>query len=482
MNFPRTTVMAALVCGLLVSAGVTACGRPGQGRTGTTPVLVIGIDGLEWDILLPLMAQGELPHLSGLMARGAAGRLETLEPTLSPVIWTTMATGKPPAAHGITDFTWNDPATGEKRLFTSRQRRVPAVWTIASAAGRAVDVAGWWNTWPAEEINGRMVSQFSSLDQGQRVWKGTVHEGVPDQTWPPELYEAILPTVRDVAARFPEMTADQDLAPAWKMLFPSLPAELTPLERRLVEDSIWAFRADATYTAISEEFLRDQTADLTLVYLGSPDVAGHRFFRHYRPGAYAHPPRETAVAAFGDVIPATYRFVDGLVGRLLAAAAPGTSVMVVSDHGMQPVNADKDFEWAFTNSRRYRLAAVNSGHHLKGEPGVFIAAGPAFRQAVAAPGLTPAKSAGRSMDSTAMPRLASVFDLAPTLLDLLDLPVGSDMPGVVLTDILAAGDTGSGRIRYTPSHDDLQAKILQKGDQDQDEERLRQLRSLGYVE
>jgi len=474
--------MAILVCGLLVSCGMVACGRPGVSRAGPAPVLVIGIDGLEWNILLPLMEKGELPHLSGLMSRGVAGSLQTLEPTLSPVIWTTMATGKPPAAHGITEFTWNDPATGEKRLFTSRQRRVPAIWTIASAAGRTVDVAGWWNTWPAEEINGRMVSQYSSLDQGRRVWKGTVQEGVPGQTWPPELYEAILPTVRSVAEQFPEMTSHGDLAPAWKILFPSLPAGLTRLERRLVEDSIWAFRADATYTAISEEFLKGRNTDLTLVYLGSPDVAGHRFFRHYRPGAYTHPPRETAVAAFGDVIPATYRFVDSLVGRLLAAASPGTNVIVVSDHGMQPVNTDKDFEWAFTSSPRYHLAAVNSGHHLKGEPGVLIAAGPAFRQGSAAPGLTPAQSTGRPIGATAMPRVASVFDLAPTLLILLDLPVGSDMPGVVLSKILATLDTGSSRIHYTPSYDQLQVEIRQQEDQGHDTERLRQLRSLGYVE
>lgn len=170
------------------------------------------------------------------------------------------------------------------------------------------------------------------------------------------------------------------------------------------------------------------------------------------------------------------------MGRLLAAASPGTNVIVVSDHGMQPVNTDKDFEWAFTSSPRYHLAAVNSGHHLKGEPGVLIAAGPAFHQGSAALGLTPAQSTGRPIGATAMPRVASVFDLAPTLLYLLDLPVGSDMPGVVLSKILATLDTGSSRIHYTPSYDQLQVEIRQQEDQGHDTERLRQLRSLGYVE
>jgi hypothetical protein len=460
----------AMAMALVVACGLSAC-APAQAPV-VTPLLVIGIDGLEWDILLPMMERGEVPNLQALVARGVAGRLETLEPTLSPVIWTTIATGKPPAAHGITDFTWTAPS-GEKRLFTSRQRRVPAMWTMASAAERSVDVIGWWNTWPAEPIHGRMVSQFSSLDQGKRVWKGTVYEDVPAQTWPQDLYDTILPLVREAAARYPDLVDGSSAGAEWSALFPALPEDLTPFERRLVEDSIWAFRADATYTAIARRLLADQPADLTLVYLGSPDVAGHRFFRHYQPEAYTHRPRPEALAAFGDVIPATYRFIDDLVGQLLAAAPPHAGILIVSDHGMRPVNIDKDFEWAFTNSEQYRLAAVNSGHHLAGEAGVLIAAGPPFTRRPLPP--TADRGAGLS-------RLATVFDLTPTLLHLLGLEVGADLPGQVLSDLLAADGPGADPVRYTESYDHLMEQDQAESFEGLDEERLRQLKSLGYVD
>jgi hypothetical protein len=468
LHFPASLALMFTLVGM---TGMSGC-APSQREPSGTRLLVIGVDGLEWDILLPLMERGELPHLQNLLTDGVGGRLETLEPTLSPVIWTTIATGKTPAAHGITDFTWTAPS-GETRLFTSRQRRVPALWTMASASDRQVDVIGWWNTWPAEAIQGHMVSQFSSLDQGKRVWKGTVHEGVPAQTWPEDLYDTILPMVRETAAEYPDLADDGTPGPGWSKLFPTLPQGMTPLEQRLVEDSMWAFRADATYTAIARSLLTENPADLTMVYLGSPDVAGHRFFRHYRPDAYAHTPRAEALSAFQDVIPATYRFIDHLVGQLVAAAPPGTGIVILSDHGMRPVNTDKDFEWAFENSEQYRLAAVNSGHHLAGEAGVLMAAGPPFAGRPLRPG---------AVHGTDLPRVASVFDLTPTLLHLLGLKVGADLPGQVLVDLLATDGPGQDPVRYTESYDHLLEEDPGGAFQGLDEERLRQLKSLGYVE
>jgi hypothetical protein len=130
------------------------------------PLVVVGVDGLEWRLVLQFAQQGVLPNLTKLMGEGYAGRLETLEPTLSPVIWTTIATGKKPEQHGITDFFFTD-AAGERHLFTSVHRRSKAFWNILSEAGQTCHVDGWWCTWPAEPLDhgGSMVAQTTTRAQ-----------------------------------------------------------------------------------------------------------------------------------------------------------------------------------------------------------------------------------------------------------------------------------------------------------------------------
>ena len=67
-----------------------------------TRAVVIGIDGADWKIIDALVAEGRMPHLEGLRSRGVRGQIETLHDIpLSPVIWTSVATGKTAAKHGI---------------------------------------------------------------------------------------------------------------------------------------------------------------------------------------------------------------------------------------------------------------------------------------------------------------------------------------------------------------------------------------------
>lgn len=67
-------------------------------------VLFIGIDAAAWDIITPMVQNGLLPNLDHLMQNGSYGRLGSMLPTLSPVIWTSIATGKVKEKHGINDF------------------------------------------------------------------------------------------------------------------------------------------------------------------------------------------------------------------------------------------------------------------------------------------------------------------------------------------------------------------------------------------
>jgi len=161
--------------------GAPLPGPPPRGPS--TPLLVVGIDGADWDHLRPLMRRGELPHLRRLVRGGIHGPLETLRPTTSPAIWTTVATGYSPERHGIESFVahrivgfpgafnrlrpveglgfyWMADVLRASRVPVSSHLRLkPAYWNIASHYGVPVSVLNWWGTWPVEPIRGIMVSE-----------------------------------------------------------------------------------------------------------------------------------------------------------------------------------------------------------------------------------------------------------------------------------------------------------------------------------
>ena len=121
-------------------------------------MIFLGLDGADWQLLDSYVRDGNMPNLARLVAEGTSGTLETLHPALSPLIWTSMMTGVDPLTHGILDFTRYRPGTNTKEPITSDERRVPAIWNMAGWAGRTVAVFGLWATYPAEPVNGLMVS------------------------------------------------------------------------------------------------------------------------------------------------------------------------------------------------------------------------------------------------------------------------------------------------------------------------------------
>jgi len=443
---------------LAAALALALCAPACSGDRRTPPILFIGVDGLEWDVLLPMLEAGELPALEGLVRRGTSGKLRTFEPTLSPVVWTSIATGKAPSRHGIEHFIRQDPETGSVRLNSNGDRKAKALWNILSDYDRTVHVVGWWMTFPAEKIRGTMVAQTNTASQvdvsfGRASWKGTVIPGLEGQVHPVDFQPRVMEIV-DETARNLDATVQE--------AFGTFEHPLAELDRRLWENTLWAFRADRIYLAAALEILRRREPyDLLLVYFGGPDVVGHRFWRYREPGAFAHPPSPEQVENFGGVIPDCYRYVDRAIAELLEAAGPGADVLVVSDHGMHAVNRDKTFDPDDPPED------VNSGHHMDAPPGVFIAAGPSFRT----------RAGG-------LPDVGTVLDVAPTILRLLDLPVGRDFDGRAIVDVIAEEVLGERPAQFVDSHDSeewLRNRPGQLLTPAAESERMEQLRSLGYI-
>ncbi len=453
-----------LVAGLL-PAGACDGARPERG--GPAPArpatLVVAVDGLDWNLLLPAMRAGRTPHLLDLARRGSAARLTTFEPTDSPIIWTSVATGKVKEKHGITAFA--ERSGGRLVPVTSNQRLARAFWGILGESGVPVGIVGWWVTWPAEPVEGWMVAPVSSL--AGRTWKGSVYGDIPDQTWPPGLLEELRPLLNQVEAGAPALLAR--LLPA--------PAEAPDWVGELRRDVGWSVTSDALFAAAGEHVARRHRPRVLAVYQGALDVAGHRFWGYtVRPEGAPTPhglPEATA-ATLAGYLPALLEQTDATIGRLRAAMPPDTDVIVLSDHGMHERRAEGPGEpW------RSPLLAYNTGAHGDAPDGVWIAAGPSFR--APKPPFQPPASAG------ALPRLGSpeqpgVLDLTPTLLHLHGLPVGEDMDGSVLGGLLVE-DAASRPVRRVATWEKGPPPSVrpQPISAATDAEVIERLRSLGYL-
>ncbi len=127
---------------------------PAQENPTGGKVLLIGWDAADWEMIDPLIEGKQMPALARLIGGGVRGNLATLQPVLSPMLWTSIATGKRADKHGICGFTEPLPdATGIGPV-RSTSRKCKALWNIFSQAGRRTNLIGWFASHPTEPING----------------------------------------------------------------------------------------------------------------------------------------------------------------------------------------------------------------------------------------------------------------------------------------------------------------------------------------
>lgn len=384
---------AALALGLLA---LGSCGG-GQPEPPPGPVLFVGIDGLEPALVAELLERGNLPHLAGLIERGTAGRLRTALPTYSPVLWTTIATGQSPEAHGVRDFL--EPET--QLPYTSNTRQVPALWNLLDEQGLATDVLGWWITWPAEPIRGRVLASYAAQAQATAIWKPSLFHSMSGLSHPEELAVDLW---NDLAPLLdPELALDalHQEFPRARPVDDGEQPEQRGLNDRLVRDLGWTWSGDAGFALGAEYCLENDPAPLVMVYQSLPDVAGHRFWRYHQPEDFSYADRipPSALEDFRDHVELSYRHADAVLGRLLERIDDDWNVIVCSDHGMHADLTMLDDPWAIT-----------SGHHRDAPDGLLVVSGPAFESS--APQLAPGTEP-----------LAEVRELAPLTLRLLGLDV-----------------------------------------------------------
>ena len=410
-------------------------------------VLLIGWDAADWKVMSPMIDAGLMPNLAQFVEAGTIGNLATLDPPLSPLLWTSIATGMTADKHGVLGFTQPDLEHGRVRPVLGSTRKVKALWNILNQEGFRSHVIGWWPSHPAEPVDGVYVSNFyhrarADLGKPWPLMEGTVH--------PPELVE----TLAALRVHPAELTGAH--------LLPFVPraAEIEALEDEEVRErerkrmgSVAKIIAEAaTVHAAATWAMQNEPWDFMAVYYDAIDHFGHGFMKF-------HPPRrdhipEALYERYQNVVTAGYRYHDMLLGRLLRLAGPETTVILISDHGFHP-------------------------DHLRPRGIPKEPAGPAVEhRALGAIAL-----AGRGICRDDRIYGAGLLDIAPTVLTLFGLPVGRDMDGHVLVNAFEMPP----QPEFIPTWEEIEGesgRLLEAGADDPWAEQavMDQMIALGYIE
>jgi hypothetical protein len=408
------------------------------------PLILLCVDGADLDdVIMPMVETGDLPVMRQMMDEGTWGELETFAPTLSPAVWTTLATGTPKTRHGIHGFTvfhlpGLDASIHEFPLhsglnfrliplleripgmplirvpYTSDMRRVPAVWDVVGRFS-SVGIFSWRTTWPVEPVNGFAVA--SAVTLGETSLRATGGPNPERSLHPTGLFSDM-----EDAPKLPGIDAVRPY------LEPGTPLNPRDRKQRFIRSSL----SRRPIHALKHLMTRFEPS-FTAAAFYSVDAFNHYFGEDHVLGG-----------EFAPALEERYRFMDERLGELLEALDPETHVIVVSDHGF-------DFE---------------NQNHVHAPAGVFIARGPGFTRGRRVRGLT-------------------VFDVAPLVLHLVGLPPGRDMPSAASGSYLTALDPIFARgnpVGTIPSWGTRAAFSLRPQIGGGERDILDELRSLGYIE
>ncbi|HEY3354261.1 MAG TPA: alkaline phosphatase family protein [Polyangia bacterium] len=168
----------------LAAVAAAGCRRPPP-PAAVRRVLVLGIDGMDPQLLQRFMAEGRTPHLKALAARGAFVPLESTVPPQSPVAWSTVITGTGPEQHGIFDFVHRDPRALAPALSIARVSEPKHVLRLGRLAlplggGRVEQLrrgASFWELLEGQGVAGTVLKMPANFPPDER-WRSRTLAGM----------------------------------------------------------------------------------------------------------------------------------------------------------------------------------------------------------------------------------------------------------------------------------------------------------------
>lgn len=273
-------------------------------------LLVIGLDGATFDLLLPMIEAGWLPNLQRALAQGASGLLRSTVPPLTAPAWTSFQTGVNPGQHSVFSFQRRLDATLEREFVNSTAVRGPRLWHWLAQHGLTSGVINLPMTWPPQP-----------MPPGSYLVSGMETPSTDSPfTDPPELADELraMRYICDLRVKLHERDFHSE-------------AGVTSIAQDLLD--VLHRREAAIFKLLAE-----RPTDALVVVFETPDRLQHWAWRAIEETLASNDaaPR----TPLQEAVTACYRELDRVVGRLLEeAASPETHVIFVSDHGFGPLHS-----------------------------------------------------------------------------------------------------------------------------------------------
>src|SRR5215468_9159556 len=369
-------------------------------------VIVVGVNGMELDIIRPLLLKGQLPNLASVVNRGSYGKLRTVQAPNCPRVYSTLFTSTNPEEHGVTGF-----LVGGITANTHTLREEP-IWSMLSKSGVSVGMANVPATFPVMPVNGYMISGM--LTRGKNCEDGVLcapklSEVIGgDAVYPKSLQAELLKNVGDFYIDCERMPAAGDLKGHETELIDKWLGKVQVIREQ--------------QTKLFDYLLTTHPTEFTFLAQSCEDRTGHWLYP-ITPFNVGYNPSINSVHQ--DAFPNQYVAFDKVLGSILKHIDSNTYLIIFSDHGIKPLREfeEEDPHAHMDHEKTTPVIAKHDFADGDDVPGSFFAMGPGIKH-----------------DLRLMGFEASVYDVAPTILHIYGIEQPKQMRGRVLTEIFEKPD------------------------------------------
>jgi predicted AlkP superfamily phosphohydrolase/phosphomutase len=364
-------------------------------------VVVVGVNGMELDVIRPLILKGDMPNLEHIVNNGTYGKLRTVSAPNCPRVYSTIFTSTQPDEHGVTGF-----LVGGITANTNMLKEEP-IWSVLSRNDVTVGMANVPATFPVMPVNGYMISGM--LTRGKNCEDGVLcapklsEVTGGDAVYPRTLQPELLKNVGDFYIDCERMPGAGDLKGHEKEVIDKWLNKV-----QLIRDE---------QTKLFDYLLTKHPTEFTMLGQSCEDRTGHWLYpiAPYNAG-YNASINNVRTEAFPD----QYIAFDKVLGSILKHVDENAYVIIVSDHGIKPLREfeTKDPHAHMDHEKTTPVIAKHDFADGDDVPGSFFAMGPGIKH-----------------NSRLMGFEATVYDITPTILHIYGIEQPKQMRGRVLTEI-----------------------------------------------